>query len=284
MGNGGGFSTFGGLSSQAGQGFRPLLHPIQTPHIPPAHLGHLKSHLSHGTRPHSGFSHPEICQCGGRRATMTRRKAAMAASSQMAARGQYLRIWALAAGEGTPTSSSLSNRPGRLRAESSASGLLVAAITTTPAPPISYTLTTWLNLTRLLTMRPDISAAGSGATPPPPPPSLSAVPLAGASASSSSMKMTEGASACLASPWGTPQQYPSRGAHVVACKEARADFALGKYKEPGSRCCMSRDSSMCVCLELFCFNARNAQLDAGEVALHVLRHIIKLWQRDVVWC
>lgn len=33
------------------------------------------------------------------------------------------------------------------------------------------------------------------------------------------------------------------------------------------RCCISRDSSMCVCLELFCFNARNAQLDAGDKAL-----------------
>ncbi len=33
------------------------------------------------------------------------------------------------------------------------------------------------------------------------------------------------------------------------------------------KCCMSRDSSMCVCLELFCFKARNAQLDAGDVAL-----------------
>ena len=38
-----------------------------------------------------------------------------------------------AAGEGTPICSSRSKRPGRLRAGSSASGLLLAAITTTPA-------------------------------------------------------------------------------------------------------------------------------------------------------
>lgn len=38
-----------------------------------------------------------------------------------------------AAGEGTPTSSSRSKRPGRLRAGSRASGLLLAAMTTTPA-------------------------------------------------------------------------------------------------------------------------------------------------------
>ena len=38
-----------------------------------------------------------------------------------------------AAGEGTPISSSRSKRPGRLRAGSSASGRLLAAMTTTPA-------------------------------------------------------------------------------------------------------------------------------------------------------
>ena len=47
----------------------------------------------------------------------------------------------------------------------------------------------------VVTMRPHIIAAGSGAMPPPPPPSLSPPPRAGASASSSSMKMTDGASA-----------------------------------------------------------------------------------------
>ena len=69
-------------------------------------------------------------------------------------RRQYLRIWALAAGEGTPTSSSLSKRPGRLRAESSASGLLVAAITTTPAPTVSHTLTFWLDSTSRMSFPP----------------------------------------------------------------------------------------------------------------------------------
>ena len=38
------------------------------------------------------------------------------------------------AGDGTPTSSSLSNRPGLLRAGSSVAGLLVAAMTSTPFP------------------------------------------------------------------------------------------------------------------------------------------------------
>lgn len=45
----------------------------------------------------------------------------------------HLRMSERAAGEGTPISSSRSKRPGRLRAGSSASGLLLAAMTTTPA-------------------------------------------------------------------------------------------------------------------------------------------------------
>lgn len=48
-------------------------------------------------------------------------------------------MWALASGEGTPTSSSLSKRPGRRRAESRASGLLLAAITTTCPLPVMTT-------------------------------------------------------------------------------------------------------------------------------------------------
>ena len=43
----------------------------------------------------------------------------------------YLRISVRPAGLGTPISSSLSNLPGRRSAESTASGLLVAAMTTT---------------------------------------------------------------------------------------------------------------------------------------------------------
>ena len=44
------------------------------------------------------------------------------------------------AGEGTPISSSLSKRPGRLRDESTAATRLVAAMTTTPDVPVKQKL------------------------------------------------------------------------------------------------------------------------------------------------
>ena len=50
--------------------------------------------------------------------------------------GSHLRMSKRSAGEGTATSSSLSKRPGRRRAESRAAMRLVAAITTTPEVPV----------------------------------------------------------------------------------------------------------------------------------------------------
>ena len=48
----------------------------------------------------------------------------------------HLKMSRRSAGEGTPISSSLSKRPGRLREESSAATRFVAAMTTTPEVPV----------------------------------------------------------------------------------------------------------------------------------------------------
>lgn len=51
-------------------------------------------------------------------------------------RQSYLKMSRRSAGEGTPISSSLSKRPGRLRDGSTAATRLVAAMTTTPEVPV----------------------------------------------------------------------------------------------------------------------------------------------------
>jgi hypothetical protein len=110
---------------------------------------------------------------------------------------------------GTPTSSSRSSRPGRLRAGSNASRLFVAPITTTRSELSPFNFESWLRSSPAPTPSMSVSSVVSTracAPPPPPPPAAAACalapcappplpPRAGASASTSSRNMTEGASA-----------------------------------------------------------------------------------------